>query len=136
MGLARVIELGCLDYRNWLPALSEDSQARVLGYWELAKLRDVDTGPLSACTLTELFKIAAFDEYVRAALQFTSKSKFNNCVDGLPQMRNKVMHPVRPMVLSKSDVAEIRRKLDVFDQLNGRIQSVLAAGDTPLSLRS
>jgi hypothetical protein len=61
VGLAQMIKECRIELKSWLRALSDDSQARVLGYWELAKLRGVDTGPLSACTLTDLLDIAKSD---------------------------------------------------------------------------
>jgi hypothetical protein len=121
IGLARVIGRANLDHLVWLKALSEDGQARVLGYWQLAQINGVDTGPLSACMLTELFKIAAQNKAVHEALGYQSKSEFEKEVSCLPQFRNRVMHPVRPIILKPCDVENALKALEHASRVIERV---------------
>ncbi len=134
MGLLNVIKLGGLDHNSWLKALTLDAQARVLGYWELAKRRDVDTNPLTACMFPDLLKIAASDKYVLNELGFSSRNQFNDRVGGLPDLRNMVMHPIRPLILCREDVVTLQRRLKTAWELTNRILDIVAS-PTPLVFR-
>lgn len=100
------------DPWDWIRLLSEDHQALVLGHWELAKRKGVDIGPIAATTLTNVLTIAAKSEHLREKLGFPSKTQVEKVAGGLPDLRNRVMHPVRPLILGTSDVEELRSLLD------------------------
>jgi hypothetical protein len=116
VGLVRMIERYAGPHEAWIRALQEDAQARILGYWQVSKMNGADIGPLAACMLTDLTKIAKLSKNVLAALQL-SKTKFHDRVGGLPQLRNQVMHPVRPMVVKAEDVNKIHGHLKDADFL-------------------
>jgi hypothetical protein len=110
VGLVRLIEQHAGGYETWIRSLNEDAQARILGYWHLSKMNGADIGPLAACMLTDLTKIAGSDEKTLKAIQLSS-TKFKEQVGGLPQLRNQVMHPVRPMVTKPEDVERLHARL-------------------------
>jgi hypothetical protein len=86
-------------------------------------MNGADIGPLAACMLTDLTKIAKFSENVRAALHL-SRTKLEEHIGGLPQLRNQVMHPVRPMVVKAQDVSRIHGHLKDADFLISLISHV------------
>ena len=127
VGLADLIQASGFDDKSWLGALNENSQAHVLGYWELARRQGVDTGPLTACTLTELSRIAEAQKEVLRAMGFSSKNQYGKHSGSLPQLRNAVMHPVRPMVFDKAGVADIHEKLRLIDEVLVNVNAFLSA---------
>jgi hypothetical protein len=128
-GLAMWLERYAPDPWTWLKHLDEDQQARVLGYWELAKRKGVDVGPIAALTLAQLTSVIGRDAGAALALGYPSRSQFSKAVGRLPRLRNRVMHPVRPLVLQQDDVAEIRRSLLVLDDLRDKIDLLLGKED-------
>jgi hypothetical protein len=111
-GLSRFIEARCPEPWDWLATLSEDHQVRLLGYWELAKRRSVDVGPVAAATLAQLLTAVGKLEVPRAELGYSSRNKFEDATGKIPRLRNDVMHPVRPLILGVQDVAQTRQTID------------------------
>jgi hypothetical protein len=120
VGLVRMIERYAGDYETWIRSLNEEAQARILGYWHLSRMNGADIGPLAACMLTDLTKIAGSDAKTLKAIQL-SRAKFDEQVGGLPQLRNQVMHPVRPMVTKPEDVKKLHGRLKNAATLISRI---------------
>jgi CBS domain containing-hemolysin-like protein len=110
VGLVRMIERYAGDHETWIRSLNEEAQARILGYWHLSRMNGADIGPLAGCMLTDLTKIAGSDAKTLEVFQL-SKTKFHEHVGGLPQLRNQVMHPVRPMVTKPEDVSKLHGRL-------------------------
>src|SRR5262249_18463014 len=110
--LARLVEHEFADPWDWIRLVAEDHQAIVLGNWELAKRKGVDVGPIAATTLTNVLTIAAKSQHLRDLLGFKSRGQIDDAVGGLPDVRNRVMHPVRPIVLGAADVDDLRSRLD------------------------
>lgn len=50
--LAKLIRRSFDDPWDWLDLLSEEKQARIVGYWKISKRRGVDHGPVGAAMLT------------------------------------------------------------------------------------
>ncbi|MGC9057449.1 MAG: hypothetical protein ACP5J6_11420, partial [Candidatus Saccharicenans sp.] len=96
MRLAEYIDSKRTDPFALIESLNEDSQARIIGYWELAKRKNADTGPLAGAMLSELIRIVAKNFY--AELGFKSRNEFEKATGQLPEIRNQVMHPVRPLI--------------------------------------
>jgi hypothetical protein len=124
--LARLADMTFPDPWEWLSRLGDDAQARLVGYWELGRRRNVDIGPLAACTLTELLKIVAHEEALRTMLGWHSRQQFDKSTGSLPDLRNRVMHPVRPLILGREEVSRLAASVQVVRELAGRSRSVLA----------
>lgn len=124
--VARVIEIvhpG--DPWEWLTALREDVQARFVGYWVISQRKGMDIGPQAAGTLTELLHVLEKSKEVRAVLEYRSGNELARVTGGLVDLRNKVMHPVRPLVLSCAEVAAMRLQLEGMADLTTRIRAAL-----------
>ena len=48
---------------------------------------------------------------------------------GIPDVRNRIMHPVRPLILNKEDVAQLLSVTIVLKTLRDRSQKELAGGE-------
>jgi hypothetical protein len=98
--LAEFVLISNEDHLNWIRRLSEDSQARILGYWELSKLENVNTGPVTGATLSDLLNVIAKDSKSLSVLGYKSRNSFEKNIGLIPGIRNQIMHPVRPLINS------------------------------------
>lgn len=123
--LAAFVAATYVDPWKWIPHLSEDHQVQVLGFWEVTRRAGVDTGPLAGCTLTNLISVVVADEGLRKALGYRSGNEARKLLGGFPRLRNKVMHPVRPLVLGTEDVARIRHAVRHALELCQRLREMV-----------
>lgn len=128
-GLAKWLEMRAGDPWDWLKHLDEEQQARVLGYWELSKREGVDVGPIAALTLAQLINIVSRHETAAEHLGYPSRTQFGKAAGRLPSLRNRIMHPVRPLILAQRDVAKVSKAVDVLDDLREKLERFV--DDTP-----
>ena len=121
--LAHLIDQELPDPWEWLPLLSEEQQVRVLGYWELSKRRGVDIGPLAAITLAQLLTIVAKFERLRGRLGFTRRKDIDSEIGQVPDFRNRIMHPVRPLILDKEDVNRAYRVARFLEHVRNSLEA-------------
>jgi len=98
IALANLINITITNPYDWIRQLNEDSQARILGYWELSKIKNVDVGPLAGAMLSDLINVIARNQSLWQKLGYPSRSSFEEEAGRLPRVRNQVMHPVRPLI--------------------------------------
>lgn len=130
---ARLVDVELGDPKMWIPLLSEESQVRVLGYWELGKMRNVDIGPVPSCTLTDLLRLVRKVPGILQELGLTKK-QYEEMSGQLPDWRNRVMHPVRPLVLSPGDVKKLGVALESSRSMANKIRARL--GDHGIDWRA
>jgi hypothetical protein len=130
-GLAKWLEALLPDPWSWIRHLDEEQQARVLGYWELSKKQGVDVGPVAALTLTQLVNVIARHDTASERLGYPSRSKFAKSTGQLPRLRNRVMHPIRPLILTHPDVGDVLRAALVLEDLRERIDGLLDKRSEP-----
>jgi hypothetical protein len=124
-GLVKWLETIVVDPWEWLQQLEEEQQARVLGYWELSKRLGIDVGPYAALTLSQVVNIISRHKDAARFLGYESRSQFDKAKGPLPHLRNRVMHPVRPLVLTHTDVASVNNAALVLEQLRDQVESRL-----------
>lgn len=117
--LADMIRRLCPDPWEWIPQLTEDQQVQVLGYWEVTKRKNIDIGPVAACTLTQLLRLITMIEKLRREFGFKSRTSAEDVCNSLPLLRNTVMHPVRPLVGKSEDVTHLIRSIGKLSYLTG-----------------
>ncbi len=130
-GLAKWLEALAPDPWVWLHHLDEEQQARVLGYWELSKRQGVDVGPIAALTLAQLVNVVARHDTAVELLGYTSRSQFAKSTGQLSRLRNRVMHPVRPLILAHTDVGQVYRAVLVLEELRERVEGLLGKRSEP-----
>lgn len=128
--LAALVERAFPDAWTWIRSLNEGHQVAILGYWELSKRRGVDVGPIAATTLSQLIQATARSRDLLAQLGFDSRTQFEDQTGGIPDLRNSVMHPVRPLILGTEDVVAVRRAVSAVLTLATRMEHS-AGGPTP-----
>lgn len=116
-GLAKLIETSLGEPWEWIRVLTESHQVGILGYWELSKRKGIDIGPIAATTLTQLLQVVARSKELQSILGYNSRSEFEKTSGHIPEIRNRVMHPVRPLVLGMEDVAFLRDTVSSVLQL-------------------
>ena len=115
--IAKLVERYIREPWEWIELLGEEQQVRILGYWELAKRRDVDIGPIAATTLTNLLTIVGKSPKLRTVFMCRSRNKFDKYAGKLPEFRNRIMHPVRPVILDQQDVQDLYLVLRFLEKL-------------------
>jgi hypothetical protein len=121
--LAKLVTTFYDDPWSWLSVLDKDKQARLVGYWEIGKRENVDVGPAAGLMLSELLRIVGGTSELRSRLGFNSGTKWQDHVGGLADLRNAVMHPVRPIFTSSGDVGNTRDQLDLVLELLRRLDA-------------
>lgn len=125
--LAALISETCTDPWDWIPNLPRQRQVQVIGYWEVTKRAGVETGALTGCTLTDLIEVLAKNEVVRSKVGYQDASQVRLALGNLRQFRNKVMHPVSPLVLSMKEVGDMRETIKQIEKLGGLLENNLSA---------
>ena len=120
--LASLVEESFEDHWDWVSHLNEEKQARVIGYWELSKRRGVDVGPVGAATLTEMFTVIAKTGRLRSLLGYTSRKSFDEAVGRIPDLRNQIMHPVRPLITNGEAVIKLKEDMATILLLMERLK--------------
>ncbi len=123
VGLASIVSRVFLDSWDWIRHLNEENQVRILGYWELARRKGVDVGPIAATTLTQLLQVAGRAAKVLSVLGY-SPADFTALSGPIPEVRNRVMHPVRPLVLGPEDVGIVLKAVRALHDLGDRIAKI------------
>jgi hypothetical protein len=126
-GLAKWLEVTVANPWDWLRKLDEEQQVRVIGFWELSKLQGVDVGPYAALTLSQLLTIIHRLEGAAAQFGFESRTQFEKAKGPLPKLRNLVMHPVRPLVLTHADVASVNDSVLMLEDLRQKVEVLLGS---------
>ena len=107
-GLASLIQDSFSESWEWIRTLGENHQVGILGYWELSRRKGVDVGPIAAATLAQLIQIVSRNKELLGTLGFNSRNEFEKITAHIPETRNWVMHPVRPLIFDTADVATLR----------------------------
>ena len=115
--LAGLISRLCPNHLEWIDKLGEDSQVKILGHWAQSQRKNVDVGPIVACTLTELLKVMQSTKKLRDVFGFKSQKVAEDESASLPSLRNSVMHPVKPLVTKSEDVERMLRSLRRIQRL-------------------
>ena len=123
-GLASVIDNHFLEPWHWIQILGENHQVSVLGYRELSKKRGVDVGPIAATTLAQLLNVVARTKELLQELGYKSRSEFEDNLGYVPELRNCVMHPVRPLMLSTSEVTKVRNTVLAVIELYRKVEAI------------
>lgn len=119
--LADLIKEHVDDSWNWIRQLNTESQARVIGHWVLARQRNVDLDPVSLLSMTQLLEVVGKAQDLLHVLGYKSRSQLEHETGRLPELRNRVMHPVRLLLMSPSDLAWLREAVLGIEHLQRRI---------------
>lgn len=122
--LAQLIDQTYSDPWDWITWTGEAAQIGHIGRWELEKRNGVDTSPITGCTLTDLINVIVNSDELRPALGFTSKKQFKDFAGSFINVRNQIMHPVRPLILGSEDVRTLHQRLSNLLDLTSRVNAL------------
>jgi hypothetical protein len=122
-GLEKVISNFFSDSSDWLKKLNENDQVRILGYCELAKRNNVEIDFIEATQLTNLINIVAKTKEIIGLLKYNSRSDFEKQTGHIAELRNQVMHVVRPLIIKQSDVSRLLETIKFIVDLIKRLQN-------------
>ena len=129
--LAEVVRTSVGGTLGWVDRLSEESQARILGYWEMSKRQGVDAGPMVGATLADLLNLTALDKDLRSKLGYGSRKVFDAATGRIPGLRNQTMHPVRPLVSNSESCTRLADILKETIGLTERARALLGRQRQP-----
>lgn len=124
-GLAHLVSATFDEPWDWIRKLSEEKQARILGYMDLSQRRGVEHEPIAAAMLPELFNVIAATPDLLGRLEFRSSKECDKLGRRIASIRNRVMHPVRPLVLGEEDVYLLREVVRSAEELSRRVESAV-----------
>jgi hypothetical protein len=121
--LAKLVRNSFSDPWEWLAKLSDEKLARIMGYWEVSKRRGVDIGPVGAMTLSELLNVTGKIERLRSGLGFHKPKVFREVTGRIPELRNQIMHPVRPLITDTASITRLKEDVETVMHISQRLRS-------------
>jgi hypothetical protein len=119
--LAQLVDAAFPDPSTWILKTTEERQVYHFGQWRVAETKGVDTSPVISCTLMDLINVVAKTETLWEALEYRGRKIFEKSTSPLRDLRNQIMHPVRPLILSQEDVSDLHGKLSTVLDLTSRV---------------
>ena len=81
--------------------------------------------------MSQLIQVAAKNKDVLSRLGYSKRTEFDKETGVIPELRNCVMHPVRPLVLSQADVKRVHGAVTTVIELHRRVKSLIHRGPVP-----
>ncbi len=106
------------DPSQLLHMLSEKRRKELEDYLSVLAEGNVDVDPMQLLRLSDVINIAAKHETLRAELGFSSRRATENALGGLNDLRNRTMHPVRPLL---ERIPEDLERLQRYGQQAGEV---------------
>lgn len=101
--------------------LSEGNQKRVREFWEEEREEGVDLSPITTVTLSDLFHIAAESNWVWSLMGFAGPAELRTVAYQINDLRNVVMHPVRPLIVNRKDLMDLDAGLRAVESLTAEL---------------
>ena len=96
--LVSLIESSFEDHWEWLNKLDHGAKVQLLGNWEIKKQMDANLGITKGATLNHMLKVIRATPTLCARLGFHRPAQFKRVGFSVTVLRNRVMHPIRPLV--------------------------------------
>jgi hypothetical protein len=111
------------DHWNWLGKLKYQDQVELIGGWEIKKRADTDIGLVQGANLRQLLDVVSENGDLFKQLGFGSSSQARKCFKSINDLRNRVMHPVRPLVNGPrtSDAFKLKKRIQRALDLTNRV---------------
>ena len=122
--VASLVEACFEDPWKWVGLLGEEHQARILGFVEVTRRNGLDINHVAAATLTQMLRALA-SRPMLDLLGYRSRSDFDSSTGLIPDVRNRVMHPVRPLILGGNDLDRLEEAIAGMRLLNDRVSKAL-----------
>lgn len=107
--------------------LGAGTEERVREYWEEQKDDGLDLSPIARITLSDMFHIAAESRNVWRLLGYDSPKALRPIGHDINDIRNRIMHPIRPLVPHERDVALVLEAVEHMIAITKEIQRQVPA---------
>lgn len=111
--------------------LSDGTQARVREFQREQKEDGIDLSPVVQLTLSDMFHIARTSRNVWRLLGSGSPDALGDVAHEINDIRNRVMHPIQPLVPRERDVVLVRDAVRQMVHLTDEIRKVSNGSGTP-----
>ena len=101
--------------------LSEGTQRRVREFWEEERNEGIDLSPIMTVTLSDLFHIAVESHRVWRLAGYDNPAQLRDIAHEINDLRNVIMHPVRPLIVNRHDLLTLDAGLQQLDHLTSAI---------------
>lgn len=101
--------------------LSNGTQKRIREFYEEEKAEGVELSPVTNATLSDLFHIATESNNVWSLMGYDSPEQLKPVAHAINELRNHVMHPVRPLVVNDAELQELLGAVHLADDLTTRL---------------
>ncbi len=130
-GLGELIMEEFDDDWSAIHLLSEGTQARVREFQKEQKEDGIDLSPVVQLTLSDMFHIARTSRNVWRLLGADSPDALGDTAHEINDIRNRVMHPIQPLVPRERDVSLVRDAVRHMVHLTDEIRKVGNGAGTP-----
>lgn len=101
--------------------LSDSTQKRIKEFYDEERAEGVDLSPVTNATLSDLFHIATESNNVWRLLEFDDPNQLRPIARGINDLRNTIMHPVRPLIVSWEELKDIVDAVNDVEMLTDRM---------------
>lgn len=101
--------------------LSDHTQQRIREFYDEEVAEGIDLSPVTNATLSDLFHIALTSNNVWKLMGFHRPDQLRPITYQINDLRNTIMHPVRPFVVSEKELHEHAAALQAVDSLTSTI---------------
>ncbi len=101
--------------------LSDSTQKRIKEFYDEERAEGVDLSPVTNATLSDLFHIATESNNVWRLLEFDDPNQLRPIARGINDLRNTIMHPVRPLIVSWEELKDIVDAVNDVEILTDRM---------------
>lgn len=108
--------------------LSDSTQRRIQEFYEEEKAEGVDLSPVTNATLSDLFHIASESNRVWNLIGFESPEHLRPVGRVINDLRNHIMHPVRPLVVNDAELEQLLEGTQAVDDMINRLAKQIGFG--------
>lgn len=101
--------------------LSESTQRRIKEFYDEEREEGIDLSPVTNATLSDLFHIATESNNVWKLMGFDHPNELRPINHRINDLRNTIMHPVRPLLVNERELQEIVAAVDDVEMLTDRL---------------
>lgn len=101
--------------------LSDHTQQRIREFYDEERAEGVDLSPVTNATLSDLFHIATTSNNVWRLMGFEHPDRLQPIARQISELRNTIMHPVRPFIVNEQELHEHAAALQAVDALTADI---------------
>lgn len=101
--------------------LSEGTQKRIKEFYDEERAEGVDLSPVTNTTLSDLFHIATESNNVWRLMDFDHPNELRPIAHRINDLRNTIMHPVRPLIVNEREVDELIAAVHEIEMLTDRL---------------